>query len=294
MTIAISPLAEAGALKAADRELGANRVWSPTSEVQREWLKLNYADVASDLALVREIETNATRDAANHIAFLAKHGWKAQILNVPPGGFLTAAVLDILVEWLCEGTRTTITAQNRETYAGFKLKAEPGADNVQFFRHAGLGTLLFKLATKSGDFVFITESPRAPIDSVDLMHLVNQIPDTTQYSVARGKEVAIPMVDLNSKTSLDWIVGLNTVTDEGHSYSVSEAVQQATLKMNQAGARARAAVEMGMRCTSFEQPMLAVVDKPFLFVIVRPGVSQPIFAAYVDYDSWKDPGNLDK
>ncbi|OGL76513.1 hypothetical protein A3E97_03560 [Candidatus Uhrbacteria bacterium RIFCSPHIGHO2_12_FULL_47_12] len=69
-------------------------------------------------------------------------------------------------------------------------------------------------------------------------------------------------------------------------------MQQATLKMNETGARARAADEMMVSRSMSPHDNKLIIDKPFLLAITRNGVTAPIFAAYVDYDSWKDPGSL--
>jgi serine protease inhibitor len=118
------------------------------------------------------------------------------------------------------------------------------------------------------------------------------MPDWKQTTT---KEVAIPKVNLMSKSSIDKLLNMET-TDKrmGNSYFIAEAKQQATLKMNETGARARAAVEVAL-CLGIDlDPKRLVIDQPFLFTILRPGVTVPIFAAYVDYDSWSDPGNLDR
>lgn len=289
-SLATSPLTTVAVLKAADRMLGRNRMWMPTSEIQQAWLEHTYGPGVLDLARVPEIEVNATRDIANHIAFLEKHGWKAQITDPLAGGAIaTAAVLDVLVEWPRLGKSTPIRIPGGEHFAGFELKCE---DNIVVHGHRSWVGHVIMLGTKSQDIVYIMETERPPVSVLDLMEITDRMIDPNEHTRAYASHVVIPMVDLASKQSLDWLPGIHTIGDDGMPAVIAQAIQQATLKMNETGARARAADEMRVTRGMTPRENKLIIDKPFLFAITRRGVTKPIFCAYVDRDSWKDPGSL--
>lgn len=294
-SLATSPLTTVAALKAADRMLGENRVWKPTSlEDQINWLADTYGPGVLDLAHVPEIVANATGSISNHVEFLRKHGWQAQITGpLMDGEIATAAVLDVLVEWLKAGKDSSITIPGGQSFPAFELKHDEYENPIAIYEHLRVVGLHVMLGTKSGDNVHIMEVERPPVTVLDLRELVDVMINGLQR-IARSCTVVIPKVDLASKQSLDWLPGLHTVGEDGMPACIAQAVQQATLKMNEVGARARAADEMMMTRGMAPREDKLYIDKPFLFAITRHNVKLPVFAAYVDTDSWKNPGNLNR
>jgi len=72
---------------------------------------------------------------------------------------------------------------------------------------------------------------------------------------------------------------------------ITQALQQTKLRMNEEGARAQSAVAIGVLrgcLPTYDY----VIDWPFLFWITRPGISKPLFVAYVTEDDWKNPGDI--
>ena len=292
-SLATSPMTTVAALKVAERVLGPNRIWEATNDTQLRWLEKVFYPGIRDLDRVPEIVANATLNIADHIAFLRKHGWQAQLTDpLPKDGIATAAVLDILVEWAKAGEDSFIRIPGGQHFAAFELKDEKDTGIVTVYAHRSMVGHVCELATNSEDVVFLMESERPPVSVLDLMSLVDRMTDTRQLTRTDCNAVAIPKVDLASKQSLDWIPGICTTAENEHQYFVSQAMQQATLKMNEKGARARAADEMVITRSIARSGLMLTIDKPFLFAIKRRDVAKPIFCAYVDHDSWNDPGNL--
>ena len=75
---------------------------------------------------------------------------------------------------------------------------------------------------------------------------------------------------------------------------IIQAKMQCKLRINQFGARAQAAfvADMARGLVVKKSKPRFIIDRPFLMWISRLGVSRPLFTAYVDCDSWKDPGDL--
>ncbi|MCX6714969.1 MAG: hypothetical protein NTX72_04080 [Candidatus Uhrbacteria bacterium] len=293
-SLATSPLTTVAALHAADTMLGKDRRWLHTNDTQRGWLERTYRPGVPDLARVPEIISHATGSISNHIEFLRKHGWQAQLTDpLTDGAIATAAVLDVLVEWLAEGQDSDIRIPGGEHFSGFELKHEPHVNPIVINQHLQMVGHHIMLGTKSGDIVHIMETERPPVSVLDLLELVDTMINGKQRA-ARSCTVVIPKVDLASKQSLDWLPGLHTTDERDLYYVIAQAVQQATLKMNETGARARAADEMRVTRGMTPREDKLIIDKPFLFAITRRNVQLPIIAAYVDYESWKDPGSLER
>lgn len=285
-SIGTSRYTTVAALLAANKFVGSDRVHTPANDTQRAWLKDIYEPGIHDLERIPEIVANATQSANEHAAFLAKHGWNAQITECPPRGFLTAAVLDILVQWSEPGKKQMLYIDGVGEFPAARLN-----HGVELRQGRETGTVIASLATKSHDRVLLAMAPRAPTDVLDLGRMTDEIfgESTERF---RSEGLIFPMVDLSSKQSLDYLVGLKTYSGNGgEEFVVSQAVQQAALKMNHEGARARAADEMGIRATSVPPPPFTI-DRPFFVLFLRPGVAHSLYTAYVGHDAWKDPGNL--
>ncbi|HMY03871.1 MAG TPA: hypothetical protein PKA48_10970, partial [Candidatus Obscuribacter sp.] len=95
--------------------------------------------------------------------------------------------------------------------------------------------------------------------------------------------VRIPMVDLEAKEDLGWLKGM-----KGGDRTISQAMMQTMLKMDENGFDAKQAIAMGAK-RSFEIPKEPkyTFNGEFNFVVVKDG--QPIFVQPVGKDSWKDP-----
>lgn len=276
----------AAALRAGDRVLGPDRVWKSMTDSQAAWLRDVYRPCADEGSKVPEIVANATNNVNEHIAFLKKHGWEAQIQEVTRDGFLLAAVIDVLVEWLAEGTPRPVHVGGN-TYAGAHL---PKGVQIQ---RTKTGLVIAKILTKKDDTVMVAVAPRVPKNVTELVDLTCEVFDGDVRYCDEFDGLTFPMVSLAVKQQLSHLVGLNTVAANGSYVVVADAIQQATLKMNHKGARARAADEFRLeRCIRMTQPPL-VIDRPFLVSFTRSGLTRHLFDAYVDVDAWKDPGGLD-
>ena len=106
--------------------------------------------------------------------------------------------------------------------------------------------------------------------------------------------LVFPMVQLDQQVELEWIVGMRTTDVDGRPVVITYGAQQTKLRINVKGAHVESAAGLAMRVARM-QPLPAddlVIDRPFFCWIERDGVSEPILAAYIDQEDWKDPGDL--
>jgi hypothetical protein len=285
MSHGTSPYTTVACLKAADKILGPERVWNAVSEVQTAWLE-HYVRLAPELRLIKEIESNATREAENHIAFLTSRGWdKPQIESCGPNEFLTAAVLDAIGHWSDTKGERTLMKEGTVEAASLSM-------GTTVFTRRGTSDRCVSIKTKNSDVVWLEPLASAPNG------LVLSVESQSRYSSGIDFDgdfegVIFPMIDFSGKVDNAWLKDLWTKSESGRIARLLEAKQALQLKVNEAGFRARAADEMRMVLESYmEKKPPFIIDRPFLMTVMRPGLSLPFFTAHLEPDVWKNPGTL--
>jgi hypothetical protein len=273
------------ALDASEQELGQGRKWVPTN--QQQDALLNWRDTCGgDLALLGDaVKGMCSHDASVLNKFLADNGFNIRLNPLGPDDLGTVGILDLLVEWLNAGNEQSIRAKNGRTYEGVRIK---DAEVLDLW-----GThYVVRLRTKDGTCVYIMTEVR-PADQFQLMGQVSHA-NTAAKTARRSQKYKgcdFPMVDMRVQEDVSWLRGMHTVGQDGSPWTVTQAKQENRLRMNQFGARAQSATAMVMtRGISFEKPF--VVDGPFMVWFTRPDCTRPLFAAWVDYSDWKNPGDL--
>jgi hypothetical protein len=270
-----------GCFKAAGEFIGEPLEFVSNSDAQAEFLTL-FQDKMPDVdKLTEELKSLADKDVSVINAFLKENGFDIQ-LNPVTDGFAVASILDVLVKWLGEGTKTTI--RNGE-YPAVKLK-----EGVSIFM-GSQGNPLVAVETKSGDIVFMTVVDEIPEDAFAVQALVDQMTES-KATPWRGnnKGVVFPMVNYDQEVDISWLNGLRV----HEKWYVQQAIQQTKFRMNEIGARAQSAVGMTMRCCAMAQePQPIVIDRPFLLWIDRQGVNTPLFSGIFAEDVWEEPEGLD-
>lgn len=271
--------------------LGPNRIWNAVNDPQTAFLPL--------LDLVRP-----------HIPALkaaglldAKVSWVAQVINDwfkergfsiqlteqgDPNTFYAGSIYEQLVHWLIPGERQPLVGKNGKTYQD-AVRMEKG---VAFYNSPAVKRTIVALKTKGEvDEAYMVQLDTPSVEPFGLLQLAQKVGQT--LNPARGfGELQFPMVHIDHTTDVGWLVNFWTMRDSGQKAWVSEAKQQSILKINEKGALAKSAFGMAVTLETFIQKMPLVIDSPFLFWISRQGYPLPLFAAWVDYTEWKNPGEL--
>lgn len=198
--------------------------------------------------------------------------------------------MDILLKWAQEGTPTTIKYDNQEFPAVSMAK-----NGFEVSQSNSYGEPILKLTSKNGDIVYITIAEKS-LGSFELLEFIQALSKVPKNEITQEyTKTTFPMVDLNHKTDISWLLGLGTykLRNEGF-YAITQALQQTKFKMNEKGARAQSAVAIAIEKACIEPEPLKIleIDKPFYLWIERPGMNLPIFTAYIDSSDWKNPGML--
>lgn len=287
-----SPLTIAALFRAAESILEGIPAWHSVGSGERAARQdaavqtyANYRTVVSDM---REIETMCAWSHTDINAWLAAHGFDIKLDPFSPNTFGMAATSNFLVQWLERASLQTIARrQTRDEYAAFRLKSDwllcdsyPDASTTFWAR------------TQSNDVLGFAMAPRPGSDGELLAEVLKRM-DTSRH--ARNPcpaHVDLPMVDLNARLDMSYLVDMWTRTPNRKSLDiVTQAVGQAMFRMNETGARAHVAMAASV-ARSFSAPLVVPFDQPFYLWIERPGVNVPLFAAYLEPDCWKKPAEL--
>lgn len=250
-----------------------------------------------------KIESIASEKASEINEFLRKHKFDISLDDFPPPPprrFGAASVMDVLVHWLVPGEDTKLKAQDNNVYSAVNMKE---SELVSLFKSEMVTGPVVKLQTKSCDYsVGIVVPDRAPVDGFALLDFVQNV--RAPYSsvemllqsypkIAYEYEgVIFPKVDLDQKVDISWLKGM--IYNQTPGWEIEEALQQTKFKMNEMGAHAKSAVVVRFVALGMHMPKEPyVIDRPFITWIEKEGLSVPLFAGYINYSDWKDPGNLD-
>ena len=284
-TLSIFPVL--GCLRACEEWMGSEQTWTPVNERQTEFLEhfIEGMDVADMLG------SSLVRKASDQISvindFLSANGFPELKLTVEPGpaGFCVASVLDVLCEWLKEGSKTTISNGKGE-FSGVKLKK-----GVCAYMDTDVHPYpVVKIRTKSGDVLCMSICGTLSSDPYAVHWKAETLRAIQKPYSCEG--VIFPMVNYERMIDISYLEGMRTGPDESYWY-VAEAIQKTRFRMNEFGARAQSAAAMTMWACAVAGKPWVVIDKPFVLWIEREGVSLPLFGGVFAEDVWENPGSLE-
>ncbi len=270
-----------------DRDLSN---WEGINLAQVEFVESFLQQHLNEMQDIPEMKCVVDTDVSKVNAFLKEEGFSIQLQeNHPLAQFAVASVLKVLLEWQRKATREYDSELSKK-YDTIKLHKE----TTQFFEHPQHHEPIVRVLAKSGDSLFMTKYSR-PIRQFDLVSLANSFM-THQSQNWDFKGCIAPMIKFDEEADISWLTGFHETMDP-MMYYIAQALQQNKFRMNEKGAKFESATAMLVGCSgmliSTEPPRPPyLMDEPFLVWVMRPGLSQPLFAAQLYRDSWKDPGQL--
>ncbi|MFW9966939.1 MAG: hypothetical protein ACFFEA_07280 [Candidatus Thorarchaeota archaeon] len=287
-TIVTYPIA--AALMEAEEFVIDSAGWNPVKVIQRDFLERYYTPCREEIPTIKEIERVAHIDVEVVNKWLQNHDFDIQLDPLDENGFGAAAMLDLLGLWLVKGRQVQIATDDGSKYPGVRMDT-----GFTFNTVGGSSDLVVALETGDQDVVYMMMNEKVPSGFAMVSYVEEVLQNMTP--VERDYEaVVFPMIDLNEEGQLEWLINLQLMIpqDRFPFYFIQHALQQTRLKMNQEGYRVKsvAAVAMMLGAALPETPPY-IINRPFLIWIVRPGLSRPLFAAYLNTDVWKDPSGLD-
>lgn len=268
--------------------LGADRIWHPANDSQKRFIDL-YATHREELGSLQSLEALAATKADPLNAFLEKNGVRPMFDRLDDGTIGVAAILDMLVEWLKEGMKCEIESDGA-MYPGFKI--EDGA--VYIHELPEYGNPLVQLVTKSDDSVWVMIPDQVPQSSFDMILAVFDIMQSPRALSDEFEGVRVPMVDIDQKPDLGFLLGMGTYDRDEERWDVSSIKQHFKFRMNHKGARAKVVTTVEMRLTSVHIPKpIYVIDQPFLVWMTQGESKLPLAVALAGKDSWEKTEGFD-
>ncbi|HYL97695.1 MAG TPA: hypothetical protein VEZ90_01985, partial [Blastocatellia bacterium] len=147
-----------------------------------------------------------------------------------------------------------------------------------------------ELATKSGDRVYMTAFD-IELEGSELAAVAESLAQGL-VSNSEYKGIVFPMVSLDHRVDVSWVIGLETHGSDGQSFWVDRAVQQTRFRMNEFGARAQSAFAAAVAGCTPQGPGPYTLNQPFLIWIERTVLSKALFVGHIGTDDWKNPGDI--
>lgn len=276
--------------------LQPDQTWK-TANAEQQFFTQTYWPLANQLSYLNEKELTSiiSPNVSEVNQFLKNKGFDIQLKpfeNDDPGNCAIASILDILLKWKVKGNKSFLTVNQQEYPAVFMPTNE--SCKVRGYNNQEVAII----EGENNDRVYIMKAPQDQplLNDFELIEYIKNIKDQNLKWVGDYADMLFPMVDINERVSLDWLIDLRFPIDEDTVYRISQALQQTKFQMNEEGAAAQSAVAVAVtRVTSINIPKPRkhlIIDKPFYVWIMRKGVDIPLFAAYVDEGNWKMPAKL--
>ncbi|MFW9844739.1 MAG: hypothetical protein ACFFEV_09195 [Candidatus Thorarchaeota archaeon] len=288
-TLVVYPISSA----VREAEMFLKQVESITTfnDIQKKFIDEIHAYCKGDLSQIKEIESIADIDNEKINMWLKERGFQIKLEPFGPGGFGVASALDLLGEWAIKGKNWSLQTEDGEYYKGIKMNNY----GKKFYRLKDNQNFIIEIETRNGDLVYLLMADAVPA-GLDLLDHIEYIQKEMEIAPFDYEGFIFPKIDLDEEIVLEWILNLRFETPRGVEpyYTIAQAIQQTKLKMNEIGFRVKSAVAMGILAGAApKRTEPYVINRPFLMWIVRPGLSKPLFIAYLNKDVWKDPENLD-
>lgn len=274
--------------------LGPGRAWHATNVQQERLLSEVFPGMRPENDRIPEIDTSVSWSADDINAFLRERGMDIQLDPLGPDTFGFAAVMKVAVQWLQRGVAKAITGVDGIEYSGARLESAyvKGGPSLLFRRSPRHEHPIVTIRTVSSDLVHLTTFGE-DVSSFDLNARVAELlPDATQIYDFEG--VHFPAIDLDVQPDVSYLLEMWTELDNGKRAWLVQALQQCKLRMNHVGAVVEDAFAGAASLEGMMTPPKPdlVLNDDFLFVLERPNLTQPVFAAVLRPDVWKDPGEI--
>jgi hypothetical protein len=266
-----------------------NSIWQPINQYQ-EILVNSYLPQTNELTYIspHELISLASRNITEVNQFLSTHNMRIQLTpeRAHADTFYIASVLRVAFHWPVKARECHINFQDI-TYPAFLIK-----QYYSVMQPTNGSNPVAVLKTNEGDFVYLTQAPQELRDFTLLASIAQNSIQDMQDITDQYDGVIIPMVDLTDMPDMGWLRELSKQSsNDGQIYYLSQALQQTNFQMNENGAAAQSAVALAAvrRGLGPSRDKCLIFDKPFCLWIRRPGMTVPLFAAYIDPRDWKQP-----
>lgn len=313
-TVCLAPIL--AALMASQSFVERDDYYWETKNSNQEILFNNFWPLRSELdhILPEEVKSRASNNVDDVNGFLKKNNFDIQLDKIKdpidkiedPKSFYVASILDVLLTWKEKGTQSSIyDTESNKSYSAVEMQksgqwtifspksclADKNKDPWCLF-DLKIDDKILEITAKNGDKVYMKIAEK-PLDGFELMSNVLELQDSLRgltVDVDYDK-VLFPIVDINQLVDISWLEKLELrFTGTENFYKIAQALQQTQLKIDENGAVVKSAVAFSYEGFGAlgDIPISFVINKPFYLWVMRPGMTLPLIAAYVDESSWNE------
>jgi hypothetical protein len=296
-TLALDTATITKALAALEEMELAPCTWTPTNPAQEQFLTWYYSNRKA-ISQLNHLEALVSDSYTVLNSYLEELGFVGMF--EPFDGLGVASVLDLLLEWVEEGSVTTFKRTTGDdgvideaSYPAFKLEAR----GVRFYEVVGHRYPLASLQTKSGDCLWLAIAHNQPDDGMDLFHTAQRILSAPRAPISTlDGGTIIPMLEIDIEPDISWMKGLFTDNSRDGYHQIVQAFQQFKLRANEKGARVKVATGLGTARGGALPKQPFIFNRPFIgFFTQADDPTIPMAAFYADTDSWRQPsGTLEE
>lgn len=268
--------------------------WVPTNAEQRVLME-HYYPKRHELQklLPQELSSIASKDIDEVNTFLKTKGFDIQLdkNKANPNDVAVASILDIALKWKIPGEKSWITVLG-DGFGNYLCPAElyPAVrmNSAYSIRKSSNEKIVIAIDTENGDTVYISLAEKS-LKGFELFNEIRSLSSQNYKDVTTNfSGILFPMIDINQQVDISWLRGLDSSM-----YFIAQALQQTRFQMDEKGAAVQSAVAVHAVYKSIQTPKpILEINQPFYLWIERPGMSMPLFAAYIDYTDWKEPKSI--
>ncbi|MDD5026451.1 MAG: hypothetical protein PHH13_03695 [Candidatus Peribacteraceae bacterium] len=270
--IALYPLVRC--LKAAEAELGGNRVWATTTPEQEIFYPFYvWGEKQRSHAFLPEAECIATRNMAAYRQFVQQRSFRG--VEVPaaftPGGLGIASVFRLAPRCKHAATPTCIKGYHCGMYL----------EGVHVFRTVGSAKFVAELETEQGDRIYLSPLPDALPKELPNGFAIADFVDGVHHGLKafEPSSIIVPAVDFVDVTDFRWMQGMHTVDAEELPAVIEAAVGKVDFQMT----FPERAVSPGQNLPDPD----VVFDGPFVLWVERRDIHNPLLISVIAQDSWR-------
>jgi hypothetical protein len=258
--------------------------WKASSEMQQRFLD----HLEASRTLLAEPFPGLTSIAAPNAeevnTFLAKAGIPITLPSVGNNGLAMAAVLSLHGAWGLGGEETTLMVKGG-TYPAAELKG--GFKAYTWRTYSGVA-----IVTQEEEIVHLIPMKKGEVAEFlrgfqTVFAKWNWKSQGELKVLDKYNRLIFPFVDHEVVTDLEELVGMRLGP-----FRLEVAKMSKSIKMDELGFISKTGFAAGATRGAEPPRNPFVIDREFLFLVQRPGVSFPLEAEWIPKSSWKDPGDL--
>ncbi len=197
--------------------------------------------------------------------------------------------------WVPPGDERQIIDVNGQKFAGVKMSA----DAVHYYRVGETDQIVVSLPDANYAYMlYFAMPPEEPQSEADMLEVIMNWQPRLGL-IDDFDKFYYPMIDIAAPSSVEWLTELILTDDKGRAAPIGGVAIASSLKINEYGALGRSGLglEASAVPAQIEYKPAFIIDRPciaWITLIPRDGnpAQQPLMAAWLKQDVWKNPGIL--